>query len=212
MVGVMTRILLVSGSTRDGSLHTAALRTAARSAPADVTATLYGGLRDLPAFVPGEQPWSEPVAILRQEVTAADAMLFSTPEYAGSLPGSLKNLLDWLVDGGELDGKPVAWLSVVAPGKDEGALATLQTTLEHGSARVLRSACIRIPLSLEAVDAHGIVEDPRLHLALQDMLRAFTWSLAVAQEARRQPSWQAYSSVYPVVLRPDRSAFGRGRS
>jgi NAD(P)H-dependent FMN reductase len=208
----MTRILLVSGSTREGSLHTAALRTAARFAPADVTTVVYLGLRDLPAFVPGEQPWSEPVAALRHEVVAADALLFSTPEYAGSLPGSLKNLLDWLVDGGELDGKPAAWLSVVAPGKDEGALATLQTALEHGSARVLRSACIRIPLSLETVDVQGIVEDPRLHLALQDMLRAFTWSLAVAREARRQPSWQAYSSVYPVVLRSDRRSLGRGGS
>jgi NAD(P)H-dependent FMN reductase len=212
MVGGMTRILLVSGSTREGSLHTAALRTAARFAPADVTPTVYGGLRALPAFVPGDQPWSEPVAALRHEVGAADAILFSTPEYAGSLPGTLKNLLDWLVDGGELDGKPAAWLSVVAPGKDEGALATLQTALEHGGARVLRSACIRIPLRLDTVDAHGIVDDPRLHLALQDMLRAFTWSLAVGQEARGQPSWQAYSSVYPVVLRPDGSAFPQGRS
>jgi hypothetical protein len=44
------------------------------------------------------------------------------------------------------------------------------------------------------------------------MLRAFTWSLAVGQEARGQPSWQAYSSVYPVVLRPDGSAFPQGRS
>src|SRR3712207_3211640 len=108
----MTRILLAPASTREGSLHTAALRTAARFAPADVTTVVYEGLRDVPAFVPGEQPWSDPVAALRHGVVAADALLFSTPEYAGSLPGSLKNVLDWLVDGGELDGKAAAWLSV----------------------------------------------------------------------------------------------------
>jgi NAD(P)H-dependent FMN reductase len=208
----MTRILLVSGSTSERSLHTAALRTAARYAPADITTHLYGSLRDLPAFVPGEQPSAGAVAGLRQEVREADAVLFSTPEYAGSLPGSLKNLLDWLVDGGELHDKPAAWLSVVAPGQDDGAMATLQTALGHGNARLLRSACIRIPLGLDTVDGQGIVGDPRLHLALQDMLRALTWSLTISRESRRQPSWQAYSSVYPVVQRSDPSAFRQGRS
>jgi chromate reductase len=143
----MTRILLIPGSTREDSLHVAALRTAARLAPAGSTATLYDGLRDLPAFVPGQQPMPGAVAFLRPQVEAADAVLFSTPEYAGSLPGSLKNLLDWLVAGGSLDGKPVAWLSVAAPGQDDGARATLETALEHARARLLRSACVRIPLS-----------------------------------------------------------------
>src|SRR5262249_24496729 len=102
----MTRILLISGNTRPDSLHTAALRAVARSAPAEISASLYDGLRDLPAFVPGESP--DPVSFLRLQVSAADAVLFSTPEFAGSMPGSLKNLLDWLVDGGDLTGKPAA--------------------------------------------------------------------------------------------------------
>jgi chromate reductase len=207
----MTRILLISGSIPEGSLHTAALRTAVRLAPSGIAATLYDGLRSLPAFVPGESTLPGAVAVLRHEVNAADAVLFSTPEYAGSVPGSLKNLLDWLVDGGELDGKPVAWLSVAAPGQDEGALATLETVLGHGNARVLRSACIRIPLSLEAVDATGIVADPRLHMASLDMLQALTRLLA-APQPRQPPSWQAYSSLYPVVPRLGPAAFRPGRS
>jgi chromate reductase, NAD(P)H dehydrogenase (quinone) len=206
----MTRILLISGSIREGSLHTAALRTAARFAPEGITASVYDGLRGLPAFVPGEQPVPEAVTFLRYRVNAADALLFCTPQYAGSLPGSLKNLLDWLADGGELDGKLAAWLSVVAPGQDEGACATLETVLAHGSARVLRPACIRVPLNLAAIDAQGFVTDPRLHMALQDMLAALARSLAAAQP-RQQPSWQAYSSVYPTVPRPDPSAARRGR-
>jgi NAD(P)H-dependent FMN reductase len=205
----MTRILLISGSTHDGSLHTAALRMAARFAPADITIDLYDGLRGLPAFVPGDQTSPGAVAMLRHRVDAADAMLFSTPEYAGSLPGSLKNLLDWLVDGGHLDGKPAAWLSMAAPGQDEGALATLQTVLGHGNARVLRSACIRIPLSPAAVDAQGMVTDPRLHMALSDMLQALARSLA-APEPRQPPSWQVYSSLYPIVPGRDTSAVRYG--
>jgi NAD(P)H-dependent FMN reductase len=198
----MTRILLITGGTSEGSLHTAALRTAARSAPADLTATLYDGLRTLPAFVPGEQPVPEAVARLRDEVAGAQALLFSTPEYAGSLPGSLKNLLDWLVDGGDLHGKPAAWLSVAAPGQDESALTALQTALSYGNARLLRPACIRVPLDPAAVDAHGLVTDPRLHQAGQDILRALVRS-AEAPRPRAQPSWQAYSSVFPVVMRRD---------
>jgi NAD(P)H-dependent FMN reductase len=200
----MTRILLITGGTSEGSLHTAALRTAVRLAPADLTATLYDGLRGLPAFVPGEQPVPAAVARLRDEVAAAGAVLFSTPEYAGSLPGSLKNLLDWLVDGGDLHGKPAAWLSVAAPGQDESALGALQTALSFGNARLLRPACIRVPLDPAAVDAHGTVTDPQLHRAVQDILQSLVRS-ADAPRPRAQPSWQAYSSVFPVVMRRDAS-------
>src|SRR3954454_7449705 len=115
----MTRILLISGSTRETSMQNAALRTAARFAPAGITASVYDGLRDVPAFVPGQSPAPGAVEFLRHRINGADALLFCTPEFAGSLPGSLKNLRDWLVDGGELSGKPVAWLSV-SPGLDEG--------------------------------------------------------------------------------------------
>jgi chromate reductase len=152
----------------------------------------------------------DPVALLRHRVDAADAVLFSTPEYAGSLPGSLKNLLDWLADGDALDGKPVAWLSVAASGQDEGARATLETVLAHSKARVLRPACIRVPLSPGAVDAQGIVTDPRLHMALLDMLQALARSLAT-HEPRQPPSWQAYSSLYPVLPRPDPFPFRNRR-
>jgi chromate reductase len=194
----MTRILLISGSTHEGSLHTAALRTAAKVAPPDITATLYDGLRTLPAFVPGEPALPDPVTILQHRIAAADAVLFSTPEYAGSLPGSLKNLLDWMSERGVLAGKPVAWLSVAAPGEDESARAMLESVLAHGNARLLRAACVRVPLRSGAVDAQGFVNDSRLHMALQDVLHALARSLP-APAPGQEPSWQAYSSVYPVL-------------
>jgi NAD(P)H-dependent FMN reductase len=199
----MTRILLVSGSTREESLHSAALRTAVRLAPPEITTTRYDGLRDLPAFVPGELSPPLVVRALRSQVGAADAVLFCTPEYAGSLPGSLKNLLDWLVDGGELDGKPAAWLSVAAPGQDEAAHSMLETVLAHGNARLLRPACIRTPITFAAVDAHGFVTDPHLHMALQDMLQSLIRATAAARP--QQPSWQAHSSLYPVIQRQNAS-------
>jgi chromate reductase len=200
----MTRILLITGGTSEGSLHTAALRTAVRFAPDGLSAALYDELRELPAFVPGEQPVPATVARLREEVAVADALLFSTPEYAGSLPGSLKNLIDWLVDGGDLSRKPAAWLSVAPPGQDESALTALETALSFGNAKLQRPACVRVPLDPAAVDAQGVVTDPQLHRALGDILRALVRS-AAAPKPRAQPSWQAYSSVFPVVMRRDAS-------
>jgi chromate reductase, NAD(P)H dehydrogenase (quinone) len=196
----MTRILLIPGSTRDQSLQTAALRTADRFAPHGVTTHLYGGLRTLSAFVPGEAPPPEDVAQLRQWVLTSEAILFCTPQYAGDIPGSLKNLLDWLVDGGDLHGKPVAWLSVSGPGEDEEARATLEKVLGHGLARLLRPACVRIPLVAGSTDDQGLVIDGTLHQALHDMLEALVRSLDVREQEQQQPSWAAaQSSVYPMV-------------
>ena len=207
----MTRILLVSGNTRADSLHTAALRTAARFAPGEISASLYDGLRDLPAFVPGEYTPPDPVAFLRLQVAGSDAVLFSTPEFAGSMPGSLKNLLDWLVDGGDLTGKPAAWLSVAVPGQDEAACTALETVLNHAGAKVLHPACVRIPLNQSALDGEGTVSDPRLHRALLDMLATVGRALA-APRPRPQPSWQAVSSLYPVVQRNDATPFRSWRA
>src|SRR5882724_638043 len=112
-----TRILLISGSTRGASANTAALRTLQSVAPASVTAELYDGLAGLPAFNPDDDGADvpQPVAALRADIATADAVVVCTPEYAGTLPGSFKNLLDWTVGGGELNGKPVAWLNVANP-------------------------------------------------------------------------------------------------
>ncbi len=194
----MTRILLITGSTRDDSLHTAALRTAARVAPGGITATVFDGLISVPAFVPGEPALRGAMPLIRHIVGEAEALLFCTPEYAGSLPGTLKNLLDHLVAGGDLHGKPVAWLSVAAAGQDDGARAELERVLINGGARVLSNACVRIPLRVDAVDASGLVNDPQLHVALQDMLASLAKVLSGPQP-REQPSWQAYSSVFPIV-------------
>ncbi|MFF5081301.1 NADPH-dependent FMN reductase [Actinoplanes sp. NPDC000266] len=198
----MTRILLISGSTRDESLHNAALRTAAHLAPEDINAGLFEGLRGLPAFVEGEQTPHDTVVLLRHQVRIADAVLFSTPEYAGSIPGSLKNLLDWLVDENLLDGKPAAWLSVAHAGEDDLARATLEAVLTHANAKILRAACIRIPLAPEAVDRYGFVADPLLHQALRDALQGLARVLAMSAKPAR-PSWQTYSSVFPVIERRD---------
>jgi NAD(P)H-dependent FMN reductase len=156
------RVLLISGSTRDGSANTAALATAAELAPAGVTPVVYGGLAGLPAFNPDDDGDRLPpaAAALRREIGAAAAVLFCTPEYAGTLPGSLKNLLDWTVGGGEMYGKPAVWLNVAAAGRGGGATATLASVLSYVGAAVVDAACRDIPVPRDAVTPHGTVSDP----------------------------------------------------
>ena len=157
------RVLLVSGSTRAGSGNTAALATAAAVAPSRVTAVLYDGLTRLTPFNPDEDgdhlPW-EP-ARLREEIAAADAVLFCTPEYAGTLPGSFKNLLDWTVGGGQLHGKPAAWFNVAAQGRGQGAQDALVLVLGYVGAVIVETACRRFPVDRAAVSPDGTISDPR---------------------------------------------------
>lgn len=90
------RILAVSGSLRAGSHNTALLRAAAALAPDGVEVELWEGIGDLPIYdqdLEGDVPDS--VRRLREDWESADAILFATPEYNGSVPGGLKNAVDW---------------------------------------------------------------------------------------------------------------------
>ena len=156
------RVLLVSGSTRSGSANTAALATAAAVAPGRVTTAVYDGLASLPAFNPDHDGDDVPraVAELREEIAGADAVLFCTPEYAGTLPGSFKNLLDWTVGGGQLYGKPAAWINVAAPGRGQGAQDALAVVLGYVGAVIVETACRRIPVDRATVRPDGTISDP----------------------------------------------------
>jgi chromate reductase len=118
-------VLLISGSLRAASSNSALLRTAVAVAPGDVEARIYDGLGGLPHFNPDDDPEGGPVpaavADLRAQLKGAGALLFCIPEYAGALPGSFKNLLDWTVGGGETYGMPVGWVDVSGPGRGAAA-------------------------------------------------------------------------------------------
>jgi len=173
------RVLLVSGSTRGGSGNAAALRTLAELAPPGVTPVTYGGLSELPAFNPDHDGDRLPAlaAELRHEIGRAAAVLFCTPEYAGTLPGSFKNLLDWTVGGGEMYEKPVAWLNVANPGRGGGAAATLALVLSYVGATVVESACRDIPVPRTAITPEGTISDPSFASTVADVWTALLTQL-----------------------------------
>ena len=91
-----TTILAVPGSLRRDSVNRALLRLAAEHAPDGVELVLWDGLADFPAFNEDDEPApADAVARLRSAIDAAGALLIATPEYNGSVPGALKNALDW---------------------------------------------------------------------------------------------------------------------
>ncbi|WP_346536207.1 NAD(P)H-dependent oxidoreductase [Micromonospora sp. DPT] len=165
------RILLVPGSTRAGSTNTATLRTAPALTVPGVSTTLYDALRELPAFDPDQvdEP-PPPVVALRAALADADAVLFCTPEYAGTLPGSFKNLLDWTVGNGDLYGRPVAWVTVAAPGRGAGAEQTLRMVLGYLGADIVEPACVRLPVPRAGVGPDGLLADAELRAGLADVL------------------------------------------
>ena len=171
------RILLVCGSLRGGSTNAAVLQTARRHAPAGVEAVPYDGMAALPHFNPDDdaEPLHPAVAGLRHAIEGADAILFCTPEYAGALPGSFKNLLDWTVGGGEIYGKPVAWLNVSglqAPTRGAGAHDSLRTVLGYVGAEIVEPATIALPVPRQAVAEDGLVHDPEIVAAIARTLTA----------------------------------------
>ncbi len=109
----MTRILGISGSLRRDSHNTNLLRAAAEVAGPDVELELYAALKSVPPFDEDDEvhPRPESVARLNEAIANADAVLFSTPEYNASIPGQLKNAIDWVsrpVATNVLRNKPVA--------------------------------------------------------------------------------------------------------
>ncbi len=90
------RLLAISGSLRAGSYNTALARAAADVAPDGVEVEIFDGLGELPLFDADLEGDAHPaVRHLRESIADADAVLFVTPEYNGSIPGVLKNAVDW---------------------------------------------------------------------------------------------------------------------
>ncbi len=134
------KILAVSGSLRAASSNSLLLQALAAAAPPELDVSIFEGIGDLPHFNPDLDPPEDPaphpaVAEWRRHLRAADAVIFSTPEYAHGVPGVLKNALDWVVGSGELVGKPVALFQTSAT-RGEFARASLVETLTVMSARV----------------------------------------------------------------------------
>ncbi len=160
----MTRILGISGSLRRDSHNTSLLRAAAEVAAPDVELELYDGLKEVPPYDEDDDVDLRPVSVARLNaaIAAADAVLFSTPEYNSSIPGQLKNAVDWIsrpIATNVLRNKPVAVV-----GASTGAFgavwaqAELRKVLAALGARVL-GAELPVPHAHTRFDDGGLTDD-----------------------------------------------------
>jgi chromate reductase len=179
--GQRCTILLISGSLRAGSVNSAVLKTWQTLAAPPVVAHVYERMGSLPHFNPDDdrEPLPEAVSHLRAQLAACDAVLFSTPEYAGALPGSFKNLLDWTVGGGMYE-TPVGWINASCGGA-KGTYEQLRTVLTYTGAEIVGPACADIPVPRSAIDGDGLVADAGLRQAMRKVLDALVTRVAERQ-------------------------------
>lgn len=158
------KILAISGSLRAASHNTALLRAAAELAPEGVEVEIYEDLESLPPYNEDrdtDQPPAE-VQRLRDAIDEADAVLFSTPEYNTTIPGQLKQVVDWASRphrDSALWGKPVAVAG--ASVTDYGAMWAqdhLRRALGIAGARVLDSE-FAVAKAEQLFDADGKLTD-----------------------------------------------------
>jgi NAD(P)H-dependent FMN reductase len=143
-LGSTVQVLTVSGSLQAVSANRTVLALAEQIAPPGTTFVHWPSPASIPHFDP-DLDGGEPVTEWRATVAAADVVLIATPEYGHSVPGSLKNALDWLIGSGELYEKPVAILGAT-PRHGGGALgrAALEQTLRAQGAEVRSSASVLV--------------------------------------------------------------------
>ena len=106
---------------------------------------------------------------------AADALLVCTPEYAGALPGALKNLLEWTVGDASTYRKPIAWINATGPAAPTGgadAHDSLRKVLGYVHADIVEAACTRMPLTRDAVGPDGTISDPQARRQITGALTA----------------------------------------
>ncbi len=173
------RILAISGSLRKRSLNSALLRAAARLSPEPAKIVVYTEVGDLPLFNPDLEQSAPPVVRrLWDAVTAADALLVASPEYAHGVTGAIKNVLDWLVGLPAFYGRPVAILN--ASPRARHADEALRETLRTMSAMIVEDASITIPILGSGLDDEGMIASDAVSTAIRAAVAALCRRAAVA--------------------------------
>jgi chromate reductase len=183
------RVLGISGSLRRESHNSALLRHAADLFEAEgAEFEIYDGLRDIPPYDEDDdvQNGPEAVARLRAAVAEADAVFFATPEYNHSIPGALKNAIDWVSR--PIAANPLRYKPVAVIGASTGmfgavwAQAELRKVLGATGARVVDGE-VSVGHAQTRFDEAGRLNDPNLEEQVQAVVQSL---VGLAQTAEQQ--------------------------
>src|SRR2546423_1436530 len=187
------KILAISGSLRDDSYNTKLLRAAAELVDEEVELVLLDGLKAVPPYDEDDDVDPAPAAVsrLREAIAGADGILFATPEYNSSIPGQLKNAIDWAsrpLATNPLRNKPVAVI-----GSSTGmfgavwAQAELRKVLAATGARVAEAE-VAVGHAQTRFDEDGRLVDDEIREQLQEAVQVLAEEVLVAVERRAVPA------------------------
>src|SRR5690349_14022519 len=171
------RVLGISGSLRRDSYNTVLLRYVGELfGDEGMEFEIYHGLKDVPPYDEDEDVEDAPEAVsrIREAVREADAVFFTTPEYNSSIPGALKNALDWVsrpFATNAMRGKPVAVIGASAGMFGAvWAQAELRKVLGAMGARVAEGG-VAVGHAMDRFDAEGRLNEPNLEEEIREMAR-----------------------------------------
>lgn len=155
-------ILAISGSTKANSTNELILRTIAEIYSERLEFEIYTEIAELPHFNPDLETGEPPASVkkFRALIEKADGVLISTPEYVFSLPGSLKNALEWTVSTVIFSDKPTAFIIAAASG--EKAFESLGLILKTIGAKVAENSKLIIKAAKGKFDSQGEISDQKM--------------------------------------------------
>ena len=188
----MTKILGISGSLRRGSYNARLLEAAAELLPEGVELELLDGLKEIPPYDEDDdvEPAPDPVVRLRETIAGADAVLIATPEYNSSIPGQLKNALDWASR--PLMTNSMRFKPVAVAGASTGAFGAvwsqgeLRKVLAAMGARVVEAE-VAVGHAPTRFDEEGRLVDGDIREQLAALIEALLAAVAERRETPTQP-------------------------
>jgi chromate reductase, NAD(P)H dehydrogenase (quinone) len=188
----LTKILGISGSLRRGSYNSRLLEAAAELLPEGVELELYDGLKEVPPYDEDDdvEPAPEPVARLRETIAGADAVFIATPEYNSSVPGQLKNALDWASR--PLMTNSVRFKPVAVAGASTGAFGAvwsqgeLRKVLAAMGARVVEAE-VAVGHAPTRFDDEGRLVDEDIREQLGELIAVLLTAVAERREVPPHP-------------------------
>lgn len=167
------KILAISGSTRTASVNLQILRFIEKLYQAEADFMIYNEIDSLPHFNPDldKEPIPETVTLFRKLIEDADGVLICTPEYVFSLPGSLKNAIEWCVSTTLFTDKPVALITASSSGRI--AHESLQLVMRTVGAKLNDKTALLISAPKTKVSVEGEVTDEATLAAISELMQAF---------------------------------------
>ncbi len=167
------KILAISGSTRRNSANLRILHAIADQMVASWEVEFYNEIAELPHFNPDldQEVPPAPVESLRRKIQEADGVIICTPEYVFSLPGTLKNALEWTVSTTVFSDKPLAL--IVASGLGEKAYESLILIMNTLGAKIGEHSTLLIDGARSKLNAQGHISDENTLQAIEQLIHSF---------------------------------------